>query len=80
MLTNHVESPGTQGFTDRELRRMLAPLGLTDIRMERFITNNDRVVRRRFPYWLGGLAADTLLALTGRRLGWFRGLTARKSG
>lgn len=80
VLANHVESPGTQGFTDRELRRMLAPLGLTDIRMERFITNNDRVVRRRFPYWLGGLAADTLLALTGRRLGWFRGLTARKSG
>ena len=59
---------------------MLAPLGLTDIRMERFITNNDRVVRRRFPYWLGGLAAAALLALTGRRLGWFRGITARKSG
>jgi len=78
VLSNHVESPGTKGFTDRELERMLAPLGLTDIRMERFITNNDQVVRRGFPYRLGGWAAEALIALTGNRLGWFRGISARK--
>jgi ubiquinone/menaquinone biosynthesis C-methylase UbiE len=78
VLWNYVESVGTKGFTQKEVRHMLAPLGLTDIRMERFITNNDRVVRRQFPYWLGGLLLDGLIALTGNRLGWFRGISARK--
>ncbi len=78
VLANHVESPGTQGFTDHELQQMLAPLGLADIRMQRFITNNDRVARRTFPYWLGGLVLAAVIALTGKRLGWYRGISARK--
>jgi len=78
VLWNHVESVGTQGFTDREVKRMLAPLGLTDIRMQRFITNNDRIVRRSFPYRLGGLGLAAVIALTGTRLGWYRGISARK--
>jgi ubiquinone/menaquinone biosynthesis C-methylase UbiE len=78
VLWNRVESIGTKGYTQKELERMLRPLGLTDIRMERFITNNDRVVRRHFPYRLGGVLLDGLIALTGNRLGWFRGISARK--
>lgn len=78
VLWNHVESVGTKGYTDRELEQMLAPLGLTDVCMERFITNNDRVARRTFPYWLGGLVLAAVIALTGNRLGWYRGISARK--
>ena len=79
VLANHVESRGTQAFTDEEIRRMLAPLGLTDVRLERFITGNDRVARRTFPYWIGGLILDLLIGLSGKRLGWYRGISARKS-
>jgi ubiquinone/menaquinone biosynthesis C-methylase UbiE len=78
VLANHVESIGTKAYTQREVEQMLAPLGLADVRMERFITNNDRVVRRAFPYWIGGLLLDLLIALTGNQLGWFRGISARK--
>ena len=78
VLWNHVESIGTKGYTQRELQQMLQPLGLTDLRMERFITNNDRVVRRGFPYRLCGLLLDVLIALTRNRLGWYRGISARK--
>ena len=78
VLANHVESPGTKAYTQRELEQMLAPLGLADIRMQRFITNNDRVARRTFPYCLGGLVLDSVIALTGDRLGWYRGISARK--
>jgi ubiquinone/menaquinone biosynthesis C-methylase UbiE len=78
VLWNHVESIGTKGYTQKEVEQMLAPLGLTDIRMERFITNNDRMVRRSFPYWLGGLLLAAVIGLTGNRLGWFRGISARK--
>ena len=78
VLWNHIESVGTKGFTDKEVEQMLAPLGLTDVRMERFITSNDRVMRRSFPYWLGGLVLALIIALTGTRLGWFRGVSARK--
>ena len=78
VLWNHVESIGTKGFTQAEVEQMLASLGLTDIRMERFVTNNDRVVRRSFPYWLGGLLLAAVISLTGNRLAWFRGISARK--
>ena len=57
---------------------MLAPLGVAEIRMERFITNNDCVMRRSFPYWICGLVLASVQALTGNRLGWFRGISARK--
>jgi ubiquinone/menaquinone biosynthesis C-methylase UbiE len=78
VLANHIESAGTKGFTEKEVKQMLAPLGLTDIRMERFITSNDRVMRRGFPYRLCDLLLVFVLALTGNRLGWFRGISARK--
>ena len=78
VLANHVESLGTQAFTEKEIQEMLAPLGVAEIRMERFITNNDRVMRRSFPYWICGLVLASVQALTGNRLGWFRGISARK--
>jgi ubiquinone/menaquinone biosynthesis C-methylase UbiE len=78
VLWNHIESPGTKGFTEREVRQLLAPLGLIDVRMERFITSNDRVQRRRFPYQFCDLALGAVIALTGNRLAWFRGISARK--
>jgi len=79
VLWNHVESIGTKGFTEKEVRRMLAPLGLTDIRLDPFITNNDRVVRPGFIFRLCDLLLATILALTGKRLAWFRGISARKA-
>jgi ubiquinone/menaquinone biosynthesis C-methylase UbiE len=78
VLWNHVESIGTKGYTRKELERILSPLGLTDIRMEPFITNNDRVVRTGFPYRLCGLLLAAVISLTGSRLGWYRGIAARK--
>jgi len=77
-LANHIESLGTKGYTEKEVKQMLAPLGLADIRMERFVTSNDRVMRRGFPYRLCDLLLVSVLALTGNRLGWFRGISARK--
>ncbi len=78
VLWHHVESVGTNGFTAAEVRRMLAPLGLTDVRLETFVTSNDRVVRKTFPYWVLDLPLAFLAHLSGGRLGWFRGITARK--
>ena len=78
VLANHVESAGTKGFTDKEVKQMLALLGVTDIRIERFITSNDRVMRRDFPYRLCDMVLASVLALSGNRLGWFRGISARK--
>jgi ubiquinone/menaquinone biosynthesis C-methylase UbiE len=79
VLCNHVESIGTKGYTDKEVRRMLAPLGLTDIRLEPFITSNDRILRSGLVYRVGDAVLATLLALTGKRLAWFRGISARKA-
>jgi ubiquinone/menaquinone biosynthesis C-methylase UbiE len=78
VLWNHVESIGTQGFTENEMRRMLAPLGLADIRLQNFITGNDRVVSPGFSYRVCDFVLATMLALTGHRLGWYRGISARK--
>jgi ubiquinone/menaquinone biosynthesis C-methylase UbiE len=78
VLANHVESIGTKGYTDKEVRQMLAPLGLADVRLEPFVTSNDRVMRRDFPYRLCDFLLASMLALTGNRLGWFRGISARK--
>jgi hypothetical protein len=78
VLANHVESIGTKGYTDKEVRQMLAPLGLADVRLEPFVTSNDRVMRRDFPYRLCDFLLASVLALSGNRLGWFRGISARK--
>ena len=78
VIWNHVESIGTKGFTEKETRGMLAPLGLTDIRLHPFITNNDRVVSPGLAHRVGAVLVGTLLALTGKRLAWYRGICARK--
>jgi len=78
VLWNHVESIGTKGYTETEVRRMLAPLDLTDVRMERFITSNDRVISPGLLHRLGDLVLGSIHALAGDRLGWFRGISARK--
>jgi len=78
VICNYVESPGTQAFTEREVREMLAPLGLTEIRLHPFITNNDRVVSPGLAHRLGAVVVGTILALTGKRLAWYRGISARK--
>ena len=78
VLWNHVESIGTKGYTGKEVRQMLAPLGLTDIRMERFITSNDRVISPGLLHRLGDCVLASIHSLSGNRLGWFRGISARK--
>lgn len=77
-LWNYVESIGTKGYTKTEINRMLAPLGLTDIQIETFITSADRIQRNTFPKRVGDFACGMILSLTGNRLGWFHGITARK--
>jgi ubiquinone/menaquinone biosynthesis C-methylase UbiE len=78
VLWNHVESIGTKGFTEKEVRQMLAPLGLTDIRFHPFITNNDRVVSPGLANRATNVLLGTALALTSKRLAWYRGISARK--
>jgi hypothetical protein len=73
-----MESVGTKSYTRRELRQMLAPLGLTDIRIETFVTSYDYLPWKRFPFSLANAALGVLLALTGNRLGFWHGITARK--
>jgi ubiquinone/menaquinone biosynthesis C-methylase UbiE len=78
VLWNYVESIGTKGYTRGEIKRILVPLGMTDIRFETFVTSADRIVRRSFlsrvcDSFLGGL-----IWLTGSRLGWFICVSGRK--
>lgn len=78
VMWHHLESIGTKGYTKAEVLRMLEPLGLTDIRMETFAPSADRIVRREFPYPLFDAGLKLALDLSGQRLGWFRGISARK--
>jgi hypothetical protein len=78
VLWHHMESLGTKAYTASETRRMLEPLGLTDLRMETYLTTCDGVARRTFPYSLFNLPLAAMASLSGTRLGWFRGITARK--
>lgn len=78
VLWHHVESMGTKAYTKKEIERMLTPLGLTDVRMETFITTSDRVSRKTLAYRVVDLPLAAAVSLTGGRLGWFRGITARK--
>lgn len=78
VLWNHTESIGTKGYTKAEVLRMLAPLGLTDIGMETYVTSADRIVRKAFPLPIFNAALGIVHGLTGNQLGWFRGITARK--
>jgi ubiquinone/menaquinone biosynthesis C-methylase UbiE len=79
VLWNHMESIGTKGYTRQELREMLLPLGLTDLRIETFATAYDYLPWKGFPFSLMNSGFGLLLALSGNRLGFWHGITARKS-
>ena len=70
VLANHVESPGTKGYTRQEARDLF--VGARDMRVETVVTPYDlRIGRRRFlPSW-------TWRAVP-RRLGWFHVATGTK--
>jgi ubiquinone/menaquinone biosynthesis C-methylase UbiE len=78
VLWHHLESIGTKSFTRGELRQMLAPLGLTDLRIETFVTSYDYLPWKAFPFSLVNAGLGFLLALSGNRLGFWHGITARK--
>jgi hypothetical protein len=64
VLSAHMESEGTKGYTKRELRSLFA--GLEDLRVDKVSTPYDR-------QWAGPLAR-----VTGDRLGWFMVARGRK--
>ena len=77
-LWNYIESVGTKGYTKAEVRKILAPLGVTDIRFETFVTSADRIVRRSFLSRVCDSLLGVLIWLTGSRLGWFICVSGRK--
>lgn len=79
VMWNQLESIGTKGYSKIEVLRRLQPLGLTDIRMETFAPAAERVVRKDFPFPLLDAGSKLALSLSHQRLGWFRGIRARKS-
>ena len=70
VLANHVESPGTKGYTTREATELFA--GARDVRVETVVTAYDmRIGRRRFlPQWTWSLVPS--------RLGWFHVVSGTK--
>lgn len=78
VLWNHIESIGTKGYTRAELRQMFATLGLPQISIQTFLTSADRIQRKAFPFRLFNSALEVADAISGKRLGWFHGIYARK--
>jgi ubiquinone/menaquinone biosynthesis C-methylase UbiE len=78
-LWHHIESIGTKGYTRKEIRRMLAPLGVTDLRCETYLTSADRIGHRTLPLRFCDGLLGAAVALTGSRLGWFHTAYARKA-
>jgi SAM-dependent methyltransferase len=66
VVANHMESPGMKAYTESEVRALFT--GVEDLRIERVGTPYDRRV------------AGPLVPLTGRMLGWFMVVQARKPG
>jgi ubiquinone/menaquinone biosynthesis C-methylase UbiE len=62
VVADHMESPGTKAYTERELRELFA--AFREVSVRRFVTPYDRRV------------AGPLASLTGPRLGWFVGVVA----
>jgi ubiquinone/menaquinone biosynthesis C-methylase UbiE len=79
VLWNHMESVGTKGYTRKELHQMLAPLGLTDIRIQTYATSYDYLPWKGFPFSILNAGLGVLLALSDNRLGFWHGITARKA-
>jgi ubiquinone/menaquinone biosynthesis C-methylase UbiE len=78
VLWHHMESVGTKGYTKGEIRHMLAPLGLTDLRCETYLTGADRIARPSVPFRLCNGLFGAIDCLSGNRLGFFHAITARK--
>jgi hypothetical protein len=78
VLANHVESAGTKGYTKNEIALILSPLGLTDVRIETFLTGVDHFIYHRFPFRLCNRPLAALVALTGNHFGWSHCICARK--
>src|ERR1035438_345273 len=78
VLEHHIESIGTKGYTKSEIRRMLAPLGLTDLQCVTYLTSADRIARRTLPFRVGNALLGAVAAVTVNRLGWFHTIAARK--
>jgi len=64
VLAEHLESPGTKAYTQEELKRLFS--GFREVRFRREVTPYDRRI------------AGPLARLTGPRLGWFVGVSARR--
>ncbi|MBA2461681.1 MAG: class I SAM-dependent methyltransferase [Actinobacteria bacterium] len=64
VLAEHLESPGTKAYTRLELERLFADF--SHVRFRREVTSYDRRV------------AGPIARLTGPRLGWFVGVSARR--
>jgi SAM-dependent methyltransferase len=64
VVADHMESPGTKAYTDRELRSLFSDFG--DVRLRRFLTPYDRRV------------AGPATRIGGDRLGWFVGISATR--
>ena len=64
LLAEHMESPGTKAYIQRELDRLLQPF--SDVRYMRFVTPYDRRV------------AGPLATVAGPRFGWFVGIVATR--
>jgi SAM-dependent methyltransferase len=67
-LANHMESPGTKGYTRRELRTLLKTLPLTDIRVHTELTSADYLSALNFP--LLNLIFRFLINISGVRHPW----------
>lgn len=78
VLWNHLESIGTKSYTRCELRRMLAPLGLTDIKIETFDTTFDRLPWKTFPFSIINGVFSFVMGLSHDRLGFFHCISAQK--
>ncbi len=78
VLWHHMESVGTKSYTPAELRHMLAPMGLTDIEIQTFPTSYDYLPWKKFPFSIANAFCGLLLGVTGNRLGFWHGITARK--
>jgi ubiquinone/menaquinone biosynthesis C-methylase UbiE len=78
LLWNRIESMGTKGYTQKELRQILAPLGLTDVRIETVLTTVDFSERKPLPFRIWNALLRAFDALVGGRFGWNHCVCARK--
>ena len=79
VIWNHIESLGTKAYTESEIKQMLAPLGVTSIRIGTFLTSADRITPKSLPHRIGDSLISAVTALSGSRLGWFHAISARKA-